>query len=259
MLRGSVLTRRRVRAVWDLSVSSRRGDGLHKGTGQDPRAQRQTWNARENLRWVNRNWAPSALLPCSLLTEPSSPLSLPSVFCKSHTSSSIRFLNDAWLGFLRLLVSIDRFLFWLLIGWLQADASWDTKTGQMSVMSPGQRLQQHTHQHPNAEPIRALHTHPSDMKQAIMKYVVNFLLMWLFLPPEWFCFEKDPGRAHVTPASLRAPMNRWTRPLRASHLIQHRALPSWSAVVPFFPHILLLNHAKYITAVILLKHLLTVI
>lgn len=145
MLRGSVLTCRCVRAVWDLSVSPRRGDGLHKGTGQDPRAQGQTRNAREDLWWVRRNWAPSALLPCSLLTEPSSPLSLPSVSCKSHTSSSIRFLNDAWLGFLCLLVSIDRFLFWLLIGWLRADASWDTKTGQMSVMSPGQRLQQHTH------------------------------------------------------------------------------------------------------------------
>ncbi len=45
---------------------------------------------------------------------------------------------------LHLLISIDCFLFWLLTEWPWPDASWNTKTGQMSIMSPGQALQQHT-------------------------------------------------------------------------------------------------------------------
>lgn len=43
---------------------------------------------------------------------------------------------------------------------------------------------------------------------ALLKYAVIEHCFFLESPPEWICFDKDPGRGQVSPASLKVPMNR---------------------------------------------------
>lgn len=86
---------------------------------------------------------PSALLALSLPATLSSPLSL-HPWLSYQSSLCFLYVVPQWSPglALHLLVSIVRFLFWLLIGW--PDASWDTEKGQMSVLSQGQAQKQHT-------------------------------------------------------------------------------------------------------------------
>lgn len=129
-----------VTEIWDIFESPRWRDGLHPRTYQSPRAQRQTGNTEEGLWWVIQQYSVLNRCLACIFHFPLNALyhCIPRLCCKSHTASSIWFLNDPWLGFTHLLVFIDRFLFWLLIGWSWPDASWDTDTGHLGNMPPDQ-------------------------------------------------------------------------------------------------------------------------
>lgn len=47
------------------------------------------------------------------------------------------------------------------------------------------------------------YTHHTDIEEALL---ITKCVHFLF--PEWFCFEKDPVRGHVSPASTRVLINR---------------------------------------------------
>lgn len=187
MLCGSALTYWSVGAIWDVFVPQRWGDGLHKRTGQDPCAQRQTSNARKNLWWVSSNgpFLFSASLELSLPTRLSSRLSLHSLSCACHIPCFLSLVPQSSLsGHFNCGCLIDRFLFWLLIDWPKPDASWDAERGQMSIVSPGQTLQHHTqialmlHCSKLNQPLVYTHVHTNtDIEEYLLitKCVAHFL------------------------------------------------------------------------------------
>lgn len=127
-----------------------------------------------------------------------------------------------------LLVSINCFLFWLLIDWPWPDASWDTETRQMSIMPPGQASRQHTQNYHVISctwPLPFAHNTHFLKKPCWLRNMFSILCHLTFI--EWFCFEKDekgPVRGHMSPVTTRVPMNRWDS-LHVSQQ-QHKALES---------------------------------
>lgn len=206
MLRGSAVVNRCIGTVWDTVVPQRRGHGFYQRTGQAARAQGQTRGARKGLRWVR--WQRRVQNASA-----SPKLSLPTVAASTSWPVSHCFLSlvPQWsLALaLRLLVSVHRFLFWLLIDWPWADASWDTEKGRMSIVSPGQTLQPHAYIINNwacAHAHTRTHTH-AHYSYTCASYTCIFFFFYL---TELFCLEKDLGRGHISPVSTRLPMSRWT-------------------------------------------------
>lgn len=198
VLRGSALIGRSLGAVWDLPVPQRRGDGLHQRAGPNPRAQGQTGDAREDLRWVGQSSSPSApsalCSGCHFLLSFHLPLLCPvSLLQVSHV---FLYLVPQWrLPVAFTLTGISRLLPLLIPDAPEQKHSWELIWREMFVMSSGQRPQPHT-----------------QTRQCLTVSVVlskHHSCLLYFFPLEWLCFEKDPGRGQVSPASLRVPMNRW--------------------------------------------------
>lgn len=159
---------------------------------------------------------PSALLALSLPTKLSSPLSLQWLSCESHIASSIWFLNDPWLGFTLAgiyrplpLLAPDRVTLTrcILRHWNRTDEYYVTRSGTTTTHTNTTTLCDYK----LTRPLAYTRTTQTLRRACLLQNALFISCDFTF--SEWFYFEKDPGRGHMSPATTRVPINRWG-PLR---------------------------------------------
>lgn len=71
------------------------------------------------------------------------------------------------------------------------------------------------------------YTDCNDFEEAL--FISKFLIILLWFFSDWFSFEKDPGRGHVSPAITRVQINRWGLlwGVVLTHILESKTLLNW--------------------------------